>query len=46
MKAKFDLSIVAANVATGSNNTTRRLDWITLMAANEPGIRERFPPCS
>ena len=43
MKAKFDLSIVAANVATGSNNTTRRLDWITLMAANEPWYTREIP---
>ena len=43
MKAKFDLSIVAANVATGSKNTTRRLDWITLMAANEPWYTREIP---
>lgn len=43
MKAKFDLSIVAANVATGSNNTTRRLDWIPLMAANEPWYIKEIP---
>ena len=43
MKAKFDLSIVAANVATGSNNTTWRLDWITLMAANEPWYTREIP---
>ena len=43
MRAKFDLSIVAANVATGSNNTTRRLDWITLMAANEPWYTREIP---
>ena len=43
MKEKFDLSIVAANVSTGSNNTTRRLDWITLMAANEPWYTREIP---
>lgn len=43
MKAKFDLSIVAANVPTGSNNTTRRVDWITLMAANEPWYTREIP---
>lgn len=43
MKKKFDLSIVAANVATGSNYTTRRLDWITLMAANEPWYTREIP---
>lgn len=43
LKEKFDLSIVAANVPTGSNNTTRRLDWITLMAANEPWYVKEIP---
>lgn len=43
MKAKFDLSIVAANIPTGSNNTTRRVDWITLMAANEPWYMKEIP---
>ena len=43
MKEKFDLSIVAANVATGSNYTTRRLDWISLMAANEPWYMKDIP---
>ena len=43
MRAKFDLSIVAANVPTGSNNTTRRIDWITLMAANEPWYMREIP---
>lgn len=43
MKAKFDLSIVAANVSTGSNHTTRRLDWISLMAANEPWYGKDIP---
>lgn len=43
MRRKFDLSIVAANVPTGSNNTTRRVDWITLMAANEPWYMKEIP---
>ena len=43
MKKKFDLSIVAANVQTGSNNTSRRIDWITLMAANEPWYTREIP---
>lgn len=43
MQAKFDLSIVAANIPTGSNNTTRRVDWITLMAANEPWYTREIP---
>lgn len=43
MKGKFDLSIVAANVSTGSNYTTRRVDWIPLMAANEPWYMKDIP---
>ena len=43
MRRKFDLSLVAANVPTGSNNTTRRVDWITLMAANEPWYMREIP---
>lgn len=43
MKKKFDLSIIAANIPTGSNNTTRRVDWITLMAANEPWYTREIP---
>ena len=43
MREKFDLSVVAANVATGSNYTTRRLDWIPLMAANEPWYVKDIP---
>ena len=43
MKEKFDLSMVVANVATGSNYTSRRLDWISLMAANEPWYMKDIP---
>lgn len=43
MRKKFDLSIVAANIPTGSNNTTRRVDWITFMAANEPWYVKEIP---
>ena len=43
MRAKFDLSLVAANIPTGSNYTTRRVDWITLMAANEPWYTREIP---
>ncbi|MHB8128011.1 MAG: glycoside hydrolase family 3 protein [Mobilitalea sp.] len=43
MKEKFDLSIVAANVSTSSNHTTRRLDWIPLMAADEPWYTKDIP---
>ena len=43
MQKKFDLSIVAANVSTGSNYTSRRLDRIALMAANEPWYMRDIP---
>ncbi len=43
MQKKFDLSIIAANIPTGSNNTTRRVEWITLMAANEPWYVKEIP---
>lgn len=43
MKHKFDLSIVAANIATGSNHTTRRVEWIDLMAANAPWYVKEIP---
>ncbi len=43
MKQKFDLNLVAANIANGSNNTTRRVDWITLMAANAPWYHKDIP---
>lgn len=34
---------MAANVPTGSNNTTLRVDWVTLMAANEPWYTREIP---
>lgn len=43
LQKKFDLSLVVANVANASNNTTRRLDWITIMAANEPWYMKDIP---
>lgn len=43
MKAKIDLSIVAANVANASNYTTRRLDWVNLMAADSPWYVRDIP---
>lgn len=36
MKDKFDLALYVANVETASNQTTTRLDWIHLMAADAP----------
>ena len=43
LKKKFDLSIVAANVSTSSNHTTRRLEWFPLMAADEPWYTKDIP---
>ncbi len=43
MKGKFDLAMVVANVGTGSNHTTRRLEWITLMAADAPWYVRDIP---
>lgn len=43
MKSKFDVSLIAANIATGSNHTTRRVDWIPLMAANAPWYAREIP---
>lgn len=43
LKNKFDLCLIAANVATGSNLTTRRVDWISLMAANAPWFVRDIP---
>ena len=43
MRAKFDLAVVAANIPTGSNNTSRRVDWVTLMAADEPWYTREIP---
>lgn len=43
MKEKFDLSIVAANIPTGSNYTTRRLDWVPFLAADCPWYVKDIP---
>lgn len=43
MKGKFDLSIVAANVNTASNYSSRRIDWVPLMAANAPWYTRDIP---
>lgn len=43
LKAKFDLSLVVGNVINASNHTTRRLDWVTLMAADEPWYMKDIP---
>lgn len=43
MKKKFDLAFYVANVETASNQTTTRLDWIHLMAADSPWYMKSIP---
>ena len=43
LKEKFDLAFYVANVETASNQTTTRLDWIHLMAANAPWFAKAIP---
>lgn len=43
LKEKFELCIIVANIKTGSNCTTRRLEWIHLMAANAPWYCRSIP---
>lgn len=43
LKKKFDLALYIANVETASNQTTTRLDWIHLMAANAPWFMKDIP---
>lgn len=43
MKDKFDLALYVANVETASNQTTIRLDWIHLMAADAPWFMKSIP---
>lgn len=43
MKDKFDLAFYVANVETASNQTTTRLDWIHLMAADSPWYMKSIP---
>lgn len=43
MKYKFDLALYVANVETASNQTTTRLDWIHLMAADAPWFMKSIP---
>lgn len=40
---KFDLAFYVANVETASNQTTTRLDWIHLMAADAPWFMKSIP---
>lgn len=43
MNDKFDLALYVANVETASNQTTTRLDWIHLMAADAPWFMKSIP---
>ena len=43
MKDKFDLALYIANIETASNQTTTRLDWIHLMAADAPWFMKAIP---
>lgn len=43
VKKKFDLAFYVANVETASNQTTTRLDWIHLMAADSPWYMKSIP---
>ncbi|WEV66235.1 glycoside hydrolase family 3 N-terminal domain-containing protein [Bifidobacterium sp. ESL0764] len=40
---RFDLAFYVANVETASNQTTTRLDWIHLMAADAPWFMRSIP---
>ena len=42
-KDQFDLAFYVANVETASNQTTTRLDWIHLMAADAPWFMRSIP---
>lgn len=43
LKSKVDLVIYVANYDTASNQTTRRIDWIRLMAADAPWFVQDVP---
>lgn len=43
LKDKFDLAIYIANIETASNQTTTRLDWVHLMAADAPWYLRDIP---
>lgn len=43
MRNKFDLAIYVANIETASNQTTTRIDWIHLMAADAPWYMRSIP---
>lgn len=43
LREKFDLALYIANVETASNQTTTRINWIQLMAANAPWFCRELP---
>ncbi|HFI0700932.1 TPA: glycoside hydrolase family 3 protein [Streptococcus suis] len=43
LESKFDLAFYVANIETASNQTTTRLNWIQLMAANAPWFAKSIP---
>ncbi|KRN27571.1 beta-hexosamidase a, glycoside hydrolase family 3 [Lactobacillus selangorensis] len=43
LQKKFDLAIYVANVETASNQTTTRLNWVHLMAADAPWFMRSIP---
>lgn len=43
LQSKFDLAFYVANIETTSNQTTTRLNWIQLMAANAPWFAKSIP---
>ena len=43
IEEKFDLALYVANIETASNQTTTRLDWIHLMAADAPWFMKSIP---
>ncbi|KAF1298331.1 beta-hexosaminidase [Enterococcus sp. JM4C] len=43
LKKKFDLALYVANIETASNQTTTRLQWVQLMAANAPWFEKEIP---
>lgn len=43
LEKKFDLALYVANIETASNQTTTRLDWVHLMAADAPWFLKSIP---
>lgn len=43
LKEKFDLALYLANIENASNQTTTRINWIQLMAANAPWFVRDIP---